>query len=572
MKNIYIIIVILTLSVSMFAKTMVLFKSDSTCTAMHLSTADSGKFTSANSIFNLYSKGAAVSAPVAAIDSIRFFDAAITLNPEMLYNSQFAAPAFYDSANSFVTVDLRNRTAADTCVIITDPIDMTDYWNGTIAGNRTLTNVLVRIKAAVPDEASIKCYWAAGNSYFADSSWSSWTAASGLNFDVSAAGSKFVKVRLVLKAASTTAKPLVKGMTICADLSQAQTYLKNLQISLFENEKIIKGPYPFGWEERNNATIKALVTRFRLDTCGKDSTTEFGKVLALLDWVARRYNVSLSVKPYPWDLNQVITQTGTINGHCMSYAEVMISALTALGMYARHWAIEGIDNNNNHEVVEYWSNTLKKWIYLDPSLDTYYKSKSTGTPLSIIEMHNIYVNKQPITCVDAKYHYGVYTPTYNWSTKHGYTTTGHMKLTERNNFHSQPLPSFNGFGEGFCGFTDLNMWHNWTDKFTPPYNNLHYNCGGATITCHSGRMRDYWYTINQASCKAKRSGEKTITVEFGNSQPFFSHYTVSINGGAAVTVNSPYTWTLADGSNSLEVTPINNYGEKGISSKLTVVY
>ncbi|MBL8025200.1 MAG: transglutaminase domain-containing protein [Fibrobacteres bacterium] len=571
MKNLHIIILLL-LSALLSAKTMVIFKSDSSCTPVFLGIADSGKLTSANSMLSIYSKSVAVNTPLTAIDSIKFFDAAITLSPEMLYNGAFAAPAYYDSLNSNVTIDLRNRTVAESCVIITDPLDLSDYGNGTVAGNRTLTKVLVRVKASIPAGSTIKCYWSVGNSFFTDSGWSSWNAASGVNFDIAPVGNKFIKVRLVLKAALITEKPLVKGMTICADLSPADRFVKGLQITSFENEKIVKGPYPFGWEDRNNATLKALITRFRLDTCGKDSTTEFGKVLALLDWIARRPNVTLSTDPYPWDINQVITQTGTINGHCMSYAEVMISALTALGMYARHWAIEGIDNNNNHEVVEYWSNTMKKWIYLDPSLDTYYKSKSTGTPLSIIEMHNIYVNKQPITCVDAKYHYGVYTPTYNWSTKHGYTTTGHMKLTERNNFHSQSSPTFNGFGQGFCGFTDLNMWHNWTDKFTPPYNNLHYNCGGATITCHSGRMRDYWYTLNQASCKAKRSGENTITVEFGNSQPFFSHYTVSINGQTAVNAGSPYSWTLANGTNTLEVTPVNTYGEKGIPSRINIIY
>jgi hypothetical protein len=556
------------------AKAMVLFKSDSSCSVVNMYEADSGKFTSAGSNLQIFSKTSPVLASVASIDSIRFFDGAYTLSAEMLFNAAYAAPAAYDSANSIVTLDLRNRTVADSCIIITDPIDLMDAGNGTISNNSTIQKILVRTKATLNANSQIKAYWSSGNSFFSDSTWSAWTAADGLIFDINSTDKKYVKIRYVLKTSSVTELPKIHSLTLCADLAPASKYTKKIEISSFNNEKIITGPYPFAWEERTNSAIAGLINRFRLDTCGQDSTTEFGKVIALLDWTARRPKGSLYVSPYPWNLNSVITQSGTINGHCMSYSEVMISALTGLGLYGRHWAIEGINNSNNHEVVEYWSNTHKKWIYLDPSLDTYYKSTATDAPLSIIEMHKIYVNGQytAIACVDAKYHYGVYTSYYNWRSQHGYTTTGHMKLTERNNFHSQPLPVYNGFGRGFCGYSDLNMWHNWCDEFTPPYNGQQYSCGATVVTCHSGRMRDFWYTINQASIKAKRNSEQTIVLEFGNSQPFFNHYEVSINNEPAVIAVSPYIWVLQNGSNSLEVTPVNNYGEKGISSSLVVVY
>jgi hypothetical protein len=426
----------------------------------------------------------------------------------------------------------------------------------------------------VPGGASIKAYWSAGDNYFSSTGWSAWTAAAGLRFEVSAPGRRYLKLRFVLKAASTTSLPQIQGVTVCANLAAGTAYSKPLQVSSFQNERVVTGPYAFGWETRTQAKIAGLITRFRLDTCGTDSSTEFGKVVALLDWVARRPQGSLSARPYPWNLDQVITTGGTINGHCMSYAEVMVSALTGLGHYARHWGIEGITNRNNHEVVEYWSNSYKKWIYLDPSLDTYYKAVATQIPNSILDNHNFYVNNQllDITVVDAKYHYGVYTPVYNWRGLQGYTTCGFMKLTERNNFHSQASPSYDGFGEGFCGFSCYNFWHNWTDWATPPYDDVHYDCGGQKPNCHSGRVRDYWYTLNQASMKVRRSGETAAVVEFGNSQPFFNHYTVSVDQGAGATASSPYTWTLHGGTNVLKVTPVNNYSESGLPSTITIQY
>lgn len=576
MKTTYITLAFALVSSLAWGKSMVLFNADSSCTVMDIASTDSGRFSGGGSALDFFSLGAPTSTSLSTLDSIRFFDGAAVLTPDMLFNAAYAHPAITDSLKTYVTLDLRNRTAADTTVIITDALDLVDMANGGVSNLADVQSALVLVRASVPGNAWVKVYWSAGDDYFGTSNWSSWSLAPGRIFTVNSPNHRYLKLRLVLKAASVSSLPLIKGVTVCADLVPATRYTKALQVSSYDNEKIVTGPYAFGWETRDQAKIADLVTRFRLDTCGTDSATEFGKVVALLDWVARRPKGPSPPDPYPWNLDLVMTTGGTINGHCMSYAEVMVSALTGLGMYARHWAIEGIDNANNHEVVEYWSDHYKKWIYLDPSLDTYYKSVATGIPNSILENHNFYIYRQlmAISVVDAKYHYGVYTPTYNWRGLQGYTTCGYMKLTERNNFHTQPTPIYDGFGWGFCGgFTTFNFWHNWTDWKTPPYYNVHYDCGADTLlTCQSGRVRDYWYTLNQASIKAKRSGESEITAEFGNSQPFFNHYIVSIDGAAATTTASPYTWTLHSGTNTLTVTPVNNYEEEGLTSTISVVY
>ena len=559
-----------------FAGTMVIFRSDGDCGLSSLGVTDSARFSgsASNYSFNVFAGGSGAATPLSAIDSIRFFDGAVRLSAEDLFNAAFAAPAVTDSPITHVTVDLRNRTVNDTAVIITDPIDLLDPANAWITQQAALSEVVVAVKADVPSGAWVRAYWRAGNSYFSETGWTSWSQASNLRWSIGTPGGRYVKLRFVLKAASTTSLPKIQAVTVCGNFQTGTPYTKALTVSSYQNERIITGPYPFGWESRDQAKIRGLITRFRLDTCGAQSSTEFGKVVALNDWVARRRQGSSPGYPYPWDLDRVMTTGGTINGHCMSYAEVMVSALTGLGHHARHWAVEGVDNQNNHEVVEYWSNSLHKWVYLDPSLDTYYIGVPDSTPLSIIEMHNIYINRKllDITVVDLKYHYGIYTPTYNWRGLQGYSTCGYMKLTERNNFHSQPNPVYDGFGDGFCGFSGFNWWHNWTDWKTPPYDNVHYDCGGQAPDCHSGRVRDFWYTLNQASMKAKRTGEQQVTVEFGQSQPFFNHYVVSVDNGNAVTASSPYTWTLHSGTNTLRVTPVDNWNGQGLSSSATVQY
>ena len=114
----------------------------------------------------------------------------------------------------------------------------------------------------------------------------------------------------------------------------------------------------------------------------------------------------------------------------MRASEVMLTAASALGWQGRHWAIHGV-RDTSHEVPEIWINELGKWVFFDPSLDTYYADQQSGEPLSLIEMHRIYLKtafepgevqqrgrhfneerigklrgKHPIACMTGNYTYG----------------------------------------------------------------------------------------------------------------------------------------------------------------------
>ena len=98
--------------------------------------------------------------------------------------------------------------------------------------------------------------------------------------------------------------------------------------------------------------------------------------------------------------------------------------------HGRHWSIQGI-RDTNHEVPEIWVNDLGKWVFFDPSLDTYYADPRTGKPLNLLEMHKLYLKtvrrrgeiqregrhvnedrltalrgKHPVRCVTGGYVYG----------------------------------------------------------------------------------------------------------------------------------------------------------------------
>jgi hypothetical protein len=207
-------------------------------------------------------------------------------------------------------------------------------------------------------------------------------------------------------------------------------------------------------------------------------------------------------------------------------------------------------------------------------------------PLSLLEIHNI-VNsafipdgrdwlipmdalaarvknvggKTPIVCVDQGWHYGASAPAdYDWGWYHGYLAAGFLRLTPRNDFHSRREPWFPHFGEG----QDFDAFVSYVDGKTPPFSQA--------VKYFSGRVRDFWYTMNQASIKATRIGEAAVDLEFGNSQPFFRRYRVSHDGAPPIPASSSYRWTLRPGTNTLVVSPEDEWGHVGIASSIRVDY
>ncbi len=316
----------------------------------------------------------------------------------------------------------------------------------------------------------------------------------------------------------------------------------------------------------------------------------FEQLRAILDWTASRKNKRPEERnkdgSYPWNIRTILKDEdgGSVYGHCMSYCETFVTAVTALGWQARHFAIQGF-RDTSHEVPEVWVNELGKWVFMDASLDTIWLDPKTKEPLNLLEMHNIYVNfvlepgevqrrgedvnltrveslrgKHPIICVTNDWTYGE-KKKWDWEYHHSYLTAGWLQLTPRNNWHSQPQPwcKFFEYGpDGYCGFPV------YLDDRTPivePTTALWYT-----------RKRDLWWTLNQASFRLVRAADAALAVECGNSQPFFKRYLARIDGGGWKPVEAAFVWTLKPGANRLEVTCEDDFGHRGLVSAAVVQY
>lgn len=486
--------------------------------------------------------------------------------------------------NGTLVLDTRNWTAESRGVIVTDVIDLAD--DGLLSEEALVKDLRVTVKADAPAHTEVEATVRTGSTYFQRAeTWSRWVSAEGLIEPVG----RYAQFRVVLIASDPAATPAVRSLAISR---RVQVVPRREKVTLVSDnvQRIVRSPVSFGYERSNHPDLVWLRNTFRLDDVVAGEQTEFGKLRALMHWVATRRNKrpgpwESKGEPYPWNIRRIMTAEdgGVIYGHCMSYCEVMITAASALGWHGRHWAIHGV-RDTSHEVPEFWIDELGKWVFFDPSLDTYYADPGTRVPLNLLEMHDLYLRtvlrpgelqqmgrthnedrlkllrgKHPILCVTGDYAYGRPTK-WDWEWDHGYMTAGWLQLTPRNDWHSRPEPAFRWFGQGSEGYDGFPLY---LDAQTP--------LPSKEASLWYTRKRDLWWTLNQASFRLVRSGERTLLVECGSSKPFFRRYFARIAGGEWKPVEAQFTWNLAPGENRLEVVSEDQNGKRGTISSAVIM-
>ena len=515
----------------------------------------------------------------------------VDLDAAALYSQSYQVERIrFESESGAVVLDPRKiRGGKFRGFVLTDVIDPIDRLDDCIVPDVLPENVTISCETEVPEGTRVNLYVRSGNSYFHSDDWGVWQRAESFVRQSNAPGTRYFQVRVELESDNPDDSPRVKGLKLLASYRvDLENPMESGQRARIKNQRIVRSPVAFGYERPDQAEIAQLVERNRLGELVSDCSSELDTILTINHWVASTRNTRHQMfgeKDYPWDLDKIVSYDSkgraSIEGHCMSYAVVCISALNGLGFHARHWCDEGF-RFAGHEVVEVWSNSMGKWIYLDPSLDHYYRDKSTGEPLNILELLRVWadtflrdgetlrlpMDKQrvrvkqiggknvPIEFVHRGYGYGKPLENYNWGWFHGYNAAGFMRLTTRNNFHSVKEPWFPYFGKGVHNY---DSFLSWTDEKTPLSD---------IITLFSDRERDFYWTLDQAAIKARQTRQGVIELEFGHSMPFFRRFLVSSDGGPFHESQAKFIWNTHPGDNTLTVIPENEYGRLGVGSTI----
>ena len=484
-------------------------------------------------------------------------------------------------------------------VVVTDVLDL-GPTAGVVALPAEIRRIAVIVEADVPAGGGLTVAARTSPRRFDDAAWSEWVPLAARGGDIARPTGRYVQVRLEMTA-TAAGGPRVAGVTIESEHGPVAAPPAGLRVIRAAVQRIVRSPIAFTHERPDAPKIARFRAAAGLDAVVAPATTDFDRLVLLMDWAGSCANVRDGrVKArgyYDWDreVNSEVTRPadgrGTparviVHGHCMSYAETLVDAATALGYKARHMAVLGF-HDMSHEVVEAWVPELRKWVYLDPSLTNYYMARGTNQPLDILELHAAVVGFLPAgrdmdwfvrpdagdaaaavhriggrTPVDARlgpWSYGSPMPRdYDWGWKHGYLTAGFVQMTPRNDFNSNPAanPKLLSHYPGYAGYPF------WVDDRTPPR---------PGVTNWFTRDRDFHWTLDQATLALAAGPEPGVLVaEFGHSMPFFRGYRVRIDGGPAVAAVSPFTWNVAPGEHTLEVAPIDEFGRIGSASLVVV--
>lgn len=266
---------------------------------------------------------------------------------------------------------------------------------------------------------------------------------------------------------------------------------------------------------------------------------------------------------------------------CQEYAQVLHEVFTAFGYVSRVVQIRKVDAayaglGAGHVAVEVYSNTLQKWLFLDPQTCSFI-TKSDNVPLSFYEIYqtlrdstfdSVLVHTSPrvaeregLSDVNEFAHsYKMFLRQY-----FGYEGVTSIQSGERVELRLKLDGKLN-----YLTFQGIPISHR---AFTDDPAHLYFGIN-KTIVLFDYDKDVIWsemfkrfdirsaedYLENMSRFAARPDFELTLR----NSTPWFSHYQVSIDNGPWVRVKgSSFRWSLKDGDNVIRVRSVNAAGIVG---------
>lgn len=499
-----------------------------------------------------------------------------------------------------------------------------DLVNGDDPIKRKISDLKISIWPEIdePVQTKVNVFVRFGsNPFIGDQSWTDWQSLKK-GIEYSLANRHYFQWRAELATDDPLVSPKIRSLHISASWEDhSPNYNTGLHARVINNGEIINQSYPFTFENLNHPGLKKFREDHKLDRIVMGATSEFEVMMRLLNWA---YRVPLTQNGYTWNWNDVCivlppkhskiydrdkakqeirkktkdneeeSDMPGLNGPffkvrrmetmCLYPTQALVGALLSMGYQARHININS-EGMSGHEVTEVWSNDYNKWIYLDPTIDTYYFDDETGTPLNLLETRNLLVEQMPRVEtwerpfspetgkeVISRINVGMRQGNNPFSIKYSkgdsggrwaLETMGYFRIIPRNDFLSNPLPVPVHTGAtcwGWDGFL------NWYDDIFPKRNEYQK---------YTNRTSDFYQPLNQAKVFLNETNKPgVIYVEADNFTPGgFDTFLVDLNdSGWVIQSGSNWNWTLHGGLNNIKVRTRNIRGVLGPVSDIQVVY
>jgi hypothetical protein len=155
----------------------------------------------------------------------------------------------------------------------------------------------------------------------------------------------------------------------------------------------------FTYESDQNPDLIRFREKYKLDSiAGKGN--EISKIINLLHWVHDSF-VYDGTKELPEYVGTADFISKCINGrgtmHCAALAWVLNDCYLAMGLKSRHVVCLPKDSTDFdcHSINTVYSQTLKKWLWIDPTNDAYVMNEN-GELLSIAEVRERLIANKPL--------------------------------------------------------------------------------------------------------------------------------------------------------------------------------
>jgi len=352
--------------------------------------------------------------------------------------------------------------------------------------------------------------------------------------------------------------------------------------------RVIEPAYPFIYQDMGHLKVRKLYDRAGIAEMERKSRTELELLQSISDWANKQWG---HIQPLPyatWDALEILDKAERGDAFWCTYkAALFVQACNAAGITARMLGINPKDSAA-HTVTEVYSNEFRKWIAWDPWMNCYFERD--GVPLSALEIHNSADNINGIFLVFGENGRG----TEYWDYKTGKAETiphankripveedpakGLLKyyydyrIVLRNDHTVHPQSTENVFIDDFMvpyNARGGEWWGpqlHWIDENTPPQ-----------ITAwNSGEVTDFQWPLNEVKVDLKKlsvPGEPVVLeAKFSTLTPNFSRYSLEINEKNILVDGDVYIWKLNKGTNTMNVSSVNDAGRSGFPSEFEIFY
>lgn len=325
-------------------------------------------------------------------------------------------------------------------------------------------------KLQVPEGTSLNISVRYGSTPFiGDDTWSGWQQLSnGREYDLGER--RYMQWRAEFGTDNPLITPKLEGVRLQSSwVENRPDEDRILHVNMVHNGEIARSSYPFAYEDLSHPDLQRFREEHRLDQLIGLPSSEFELMMRLMNWA---YQMPLSHESYSWDFNEMTVierlDDGTpllggpdfggrrMVGMCLYPNQILIGALLSYGFQARHINLHS-EGMSGHEATEVWSNEFNKWVYIDATRDYYYFDSETGTPLNLLEVHDLLAEQMPrveswespyvldigdevVDGIDVGMREGDNLYSIKEQGRYLMKTMGHLRIIPRNDFLSNPRP------------------------------------------------------------------------------------------------------------------------------------